>query len=117
MKPAYKQYPVDQVVAALFMAAVLLWLTVSMPFLAAAQQKAAVCAQSEQSSDAPDAGSPFSGSTEEKAPTGFNLSEEFLHSQGLLLSVGVVSPVRPAVHEVDPYTAFHGELLSPPPEA
>lgn len=114
MRPTRHTQQLGQIISALFMATTLLWLTVSAPFVFAAQQQVQVVAKAD---DAEDSANPFSGSTEEKTPASSNISEEFLHSHEVIFTCykEKINPVL--IHTSAPYTAFHGELLSPPPEA
>lgn len=109
----------------IFMMLMLVWLTVSTPFVTsfqiqiAEQEKetqkntAAACTDK----DAPDC-NPFANTTEEKTESGsLTFSEEYLHDHH-----------HEIIHTLDDllkhdncghsalYIAFHGELLTPPPE-
>ena len=81
MRKGNKTYGLFSKVSAVLMALALLWLTVSTPFVFASQQKTAEYHKLADV-DAPineEESNPFGNSTEEKAPTGVSLSEEYLH--------------------------------------
>lgn len=98
----------------------LLWLTVSTSFLVSAQQELASQGKSSNASfplsaNEEESSSPFGSTTEEKAPSGNSLSEEYLHDVDheeyfRLTSLQYDMRYAPGV-----YIAFHGELLVPPP--
>ncbi|MET0635956.1 MAG: hypothetical protein ABWZ25_07995 [Chitinophagaceae bacterium] len=112
-----------QMAASIFMILALVWLTVSVPFVYAGQQKLAaekkiskqVHHQDEDSGD--QSCNPFGNNTEEKAPSsGINsLSEEFLHLSDDLFHAVELFLSHHSVHSVDEYISFHGEMLCPPP--
>src|SRR5687767_9575398 len=88
MKCSQKQIKITCILSSVFMILTLAWLTVSLPFVNAAQQQGTE--QSSSLSDNPlDAeeednnnsnNNPFGNTTEEKTSSSFNsLSEEFLH--------------------------------------
>lgn len=114
VKAAYSTF---NKISAIGLILTLLWLTVSLPLVARAQQASQ---HNATSSSAPYAGSeedssnPLNG-TEEKAPTTTNLTEEFLHEQGKC-DCPVINLSPDHYHADDgTYIAFHGELLVPPP--
>lgn len=119
MKKTRKAYSILQLTSAVVMIAALLWLTVSAPFVYASQQLAGQGKIINCSS--PFAGSeeeaPLSG-TEEKAPNSTNsLSEEYLHdhhTEDYLLSI---TSQYHKCENAAAYTAFHGEVQVPPPNA
>jgi hypothetical protein len=112
-----------QRVSACFMIVALLWLTVSAPFVFAAQQE---LAKQEKTSNN---GSPLSGSeeettnplgntTEEKAPSGSNnFSEEYLHDHHVDDHFFSIDLQYHKCENAGTYVAYHGELLVPPPNA
>jgi hypothetical protein len=61
-----------------------------------------------------EASNPIS-STEEKVPGTNNLVEEYLHNTAESNPDAVNNRLDYASHEAVRYTAFHGELLVPPP--
>ncbi len=120
MRKSLHSYSVFHAVSAIFMMLALLWLTISTPFVDAAQQELAKdgkivntgfahCTNDEES------GNSFSNTTEEKAPNGSTASEEYLHdhhSQDHFFSIA--SQYHSCENE-GTYHAYHGELLVPPP--
>ncbi|RYY59843.1 MAG: hypothetical protein EOO05_12010 [Chitinophagaceae bacterium] len=112
--------------ASVFMMAALLWLTISVPFVYAGQQKIAaekkVCKlarqQQQKQDDDRSSCNPFGNNTEEKAPSGVNtLSEEYLHHSEDLFHAVELFLSHHHVHSVDEYVSYHGEMLCPPPNA
>jgi len=98
----------------------LLWLTMSTPFVYAAQQqltteKIAATGNAANTNDSEN--NPFANTTEEKTPSGSNTLSEYLHD--------IHSAEHPIAaqlmhrHHTDAatYIAFHGELTGPPPKA
>ena len=121
MKGNRKKYSLLQQFSAAFMALALLWLTVSAPFVTAAQQEIAKqdkmaktttpLAGSEE-----EAANPFGNTTEEKAPSS-SFSEEFLHDHHKAdYFFSIVSQYHNCEND-GTYVAYHGELLVPPPNA
>lgn len=109
----------------IFMMLVLVWLTVSTPFVNAFQMQMAErdhalktapdrSATDTESTDA----NLFANTTEEKTESGgISFSEEYLHDHHELLDTeDDYLKHEPSGHSAL-YIAFHGELLSPPPEA
>ena len=99
----------------------LLWLTVSIPFVNAAQQTLAAekhetsknvssCGNEEESTN------PFGNNTEEKVPTN-SISEEFLHDHHTNEVFFSIALQFHNCENAGTYIAFHGELLVPPPNA
>lgn len=100
----------------------LLWLTVSLPFIMDAREKMAnQYATAVPPDDNPvensEESNPLSNSVEEKAPGNSSILEEYLHHahEGLRPDNPQLSHIDK--HSCDLYLAFHGELLSPPPES
>jgi hypothetical protein len=58
---------------------------------------------------------PMSSNNEEKVPNTNNLVEEYLHSVAEHDAYNVKNKLNHALHKAGLYTAFHGELLVPPP--
>ena len=122
MRHKQKTYNFSNILAAVLMIMTLLWLTVSTPFVFASQEQNAAYSkanhadQSQRQDD--DSRNPFANTTEEKAPSGGinSLSEEYLHHDNELFHIAelLLSHKRP--HAVSEYTAYHGELLCPPPD-
>jgi hypothetical protein len=99
----------------------LAWLTVSLPFVNAAQQKAAAenCANAELPGgcNEEESDNPFANTTEEKTSNSVNsLSEEYLHHTNLPDQYFSVSSTEYKVEHASTYIAFHGELICPPPD-
>ena len=95
----------------------LTWLTISLPFVYEAQKQNAFI--STQNSSKPtqqdDNNNPLSTSTEEKVPS--IPSEEYLHNAKEHSYSWVNALQHFTDHTLPVYIAYHGELLSPPPEA
>lgn len=106
-----------QLVSAVVMIISLLWLTVNTPF--ATVVGIGLCIQDESSTNAPANGTednnPFGNTTEEKVPSSNNFSEEYLHHHQSLASFLSKRYEYSKQKNSDTYTAFHGELLVPPP--
>jgi hypothetical protein len=104
---------------AIFLMATLAWLTVSLPFVYAAQKEyaesKATGTDKSSDNDAND-NNPFSNTTEEKTPSNINLSEEYLHDTDISEQYTIVPSTEYKVEHVATYIAFHGELISPPPD-
>lgn len=103
------------------MIATLVWLTISAPFVLAAQQQASIEQSGNGNTALPDsseedtANSPV-GATEEKSSSGSNtLTEEYLHELHLQEHLVLIASQYHKSGDDDDYTAFHGELLVPPP--
>jgi hypothetical protein len=123
MKCSQKQIKITCIVSSVFMILTLVWLTVSLPFVNAAQQQA-IEQSSSAASDNPlnsdeedDNNNPFANTTEEKTSGNFNtLSEEYLHDTHYFDHYVIVPSVEYKLEHVSTYIAFHGELISPPPD-
>jgi hypothetical protein len=119
-----KPYNFLHKVSSLFMILTLLWLTVSTPFVASfqdemAKQGISLNDSSPETPDDEDASNPFGNNTEEK-PASSNssissLSEEYLHDSHKAEYLFAVTSSYHKCENADTYTAFHGELLVPPP--
>ncbi len=106
--------------AAVFMILSLLWLTISLPIVYKAQQQQTAQASpnnGETSGARNSSDNPFANTTEEKAPSSVNLTEEYLHHHDEQVQFDETKLNHSHAHSYDVYIAFHGELLSPPPEA
>ncbi|CAN5658004.1 hypothetical protein BH10BAC2_BH10BAC2_01470 [soil metagenome] len=100
----------------------LLWLTISLPFLYAAQQELirqglTVNGESPVAESDDDSTNPFGNSTEEKASTNVSFSEEYLHDHYTADHFFSFDPKYYNFEDEDAYHSFHGELLVPPPNA
>jgi hypothetical protein len=120
MKRSRKIYSVFQLFSAVVMILALVWLTVSAPFVYAAQQELAKQQKMEKASS-PLAGceeessNPLGKSTEEKAPGNTSLSEEYIHNNHRIYLFFSIATQYHNCENADAYIAFHGELLVPPP--
>lgn len=97
----------------------LVWLTISIPFVYAAQQQVASMAVAHDiSADVDDNSNcnPFANTTEEKTEGGGNTLSEYLHDMHLLLHYVAAVEKYSKCHPSDLYYAFHPELISPPPD-
>jgi hypothetical protein len=128
MNKRKKTHTFFQKASAVFLMVTLLWLTVSAPFVAIAQQqlakqqksllvtdtaKAAACEDCNGDED----GGNSNNNIEEKVPSSTNLSEEFLHEHYITHHFFTVVSLYHKLENSDSYIAFHGELLVPPPNA
>jgi hypothetical protein len=123
MTTGRKTYSIIHLGSAVIMILLLMWLTVSLPFVYASQQELAkssnTCSdQSPLAGSEEESANPFGSSTEEKAPKNINsVSEEYIHDHH---SNGHLFMLALQYHKMDnagTYIAFHGELLVPPPNA
>lgn len=115
-------YHFNHKVSAACMVIMLLWLTVSAPFVQAAQQERAKhelksCKTSPLAGSEEESTDPYGNNTEEKAPSSTSLAEEFLHDndRGDMFSQLVLR--SHALENADTYHAYHVEQLVPPPDA
>jgi hypothetical protein len=99
--------------ASVIMMLMLAWLTVSAPFVNASLKQKAKLEKKMTST------SPLAGSEEEKVPTSPspNTTNEYLHESGELQHSFTAVVTAYTSHQYSVYFAFHGELVSPPPEA
>ena len=115
-------YTIFQKACSVVMILALLWLTVSLPYvtdaraLIAEQTSTAIPAVEQPVENTEEANS-LANSVEEKVPSNSSVLEEYLHHHNEELT-----PDNPRLshidkHSSDLYAAFHGELLSPPPES
>ena len=117
--------PIKHILSSVVMILALIWLTISLPYTYAAQQKLAKgkISLTKESKGVPcdedntDENSPFANTTEEKVPTNVNLTEEYLHHQDEPLPFSTDKLSHSHHHSYDVYVAFYGELLSPPPDS
>lgn len=120
MKRGRKVYSSFQLVSATVMILALLWLTVSTPFVYAAQQELAKQQKIEKAAspltgNEEESSNPFGNNTEEKAPGNNSLSEEYIHNNHRIHFFSSVTTQYHKCENADTYIAFHGELLVPPP--
>ena len=116
MKKNQRLYNVTEMVSSLVMVVTLLWLTISTPFVYAADQvqKQEIKAQAE---DVCEDSNPFSNTTEEKNEGGVNTLSEYLHDLHVMDHGFTVLTKFYKCHPSDTYFAFHPDLLIPPPKA
>jgi hypothetical protein len=91
----------------------LLWLTVSTPFVYAAQQASQEAAACQEENDSLN---PFTNTTEEKTESGTNTLSEYLHDACLQVQYTIPPSTYTYERPFMAYSIFHGELISPPPE-
>ena len=96
----------------------LLWLTISTPFVYAAQSShhALYTLQCEDQPDE-ECSNPLTSTTEEKTESGVNNLSEYLHEAHLLEHGFIIITKYEKCHADDLYFAYHPELISPPPDA
>lgn len=100
----------------------LLWLTLSAPFVLAAKQELAKLAHkaftlSAMAGCEEEPSNPYGNNTEEKAPSANSLAEEFLHDSDKADQFTSLILRSHLLENFDTYHAFHGEQLVPPPDA
>lgn len=104
-----------QIASSLFMMLALFWLTISVPFVYAAEQ--AIKSKTNQATGTCEESNPFANTTEEKNESSTNAISEYLidqlHPEDFFILIVKFYKCHPA----DTYFAFHSELISPPPEA
>jgi len=110
MKRNQPTFNTRHIITSLFMILALLWLTVSTPFVYAAQQVEKKISQNQSDNN------PFSNTTEEKNESGANTLSEYLHEPPAIENLSLVLTKFYKCHPSDLYFAFHPELISPPPE-
>jgi hypothetical protein len=121
MKYRRQAIKISCLVSSIFMVLTLAWLTVSLPFVNASQQQAAEIQKSASTDNKPEANdddnSFANNTTEEKTSNSVNtLSEEYLHDTHSAEYYVTVPSTEYKVEHVSTYIAFHGELISPPPD-
>jgi hypothetical protein len=116
-KPTY--YLLKHRLSSVFMIVALIWLTISTPYVYAAQTSKQTIAKQQCSSQQgkDDAGNPLNNSTEEKTESGFNTLSEYLHEAHVLEHGYIIIEKFEKCHAEDLYFAYHPELISPPPDA
>jgi hypothetical protein len=100
----------------------LLWLTISAPFVIAAQQdlvkqEKTVNANSPLAGNEEETANPFANTTEEKSPSSSSFSEEYLHDHHKADYFFSIVSQYYKCEDSGTYVAYHGELLVPPPNA
>ena len=121
MTKGRKTYTVFQLGSAVLMLIALLWLTVSAPFVYAAQQELTQVAKMMNTDDSPcddeESSNSVNNNTEEKKPNSNNsLSEEYLHNHHYDENFFTTVSQKHVSRNADVYVAYHGELDSPPPD-
>lgn len=101
------------IISALVMILALLWLTVSIPFVYAAQQAQQEEVQMKGSSDN---NNPFATTTEEKNESSVSTLSEYLHDLNQANQHFITLTRLYKCHSSDLYFEYHIELISPPPE-
>jgi hypothetical protein len=90
----------------------LIWLTISAPFVGASMQQKAKTEKKGSSA------SPLAGTEEEKVPSSpSTTANEYLHENEELQHASATIITSYCTHHITAYSAFHGELVSPPPKA
>lgn len=101
------------IIAAVFMMVTLQWLTVSTPFVYAADK---VQKEIQKQTDKNETTNPFANTTEEKSESGGSVLSEYLHDLNLLNQHFVILIRLYKCHSSDLYCEYHPGLVSPPPE-
>ncbi|RPD43801.1 MULTISPECIES: hypothetical protein [Chitinophagaceae] len=96
----------------LLMMVLLMWLTVSTPFVYEAQQDVLV-SQGITDEEVPN---PLTNTNEERVEAGGSNLSEYLHEPHQYQVPSNTIELTYKCHPDDLYSAFHPELLSPPPE-
>lgn len=109
-------YTAFHIFSSIVMILALVWLTVSTPFVYAAQQEWARQQTNNNCTSGDEDSNPFANTTEEKTPGPNTLNEEYLHDTDEHPYVQDYKLTHNNHHSFDIYIAFHGELISPPPD-
>ena len=118
MKKQRDLYGLRHFVSSWVMLLALLWLTVSTPFVfAAQQQRSDIQKQLFDPTPEEECSNPFPNTTEEKTESGTSTLSEYLHDMAAQEHSFEILESFFKCHPSDLYFAFHPELLSPPPEA
>lgn len=123
MKKSKPTYCFFHKASAVFMILALVWLTVSTPFVCAFKQEMAKMAKMDNTLHAglameEDNSNPLGNNTEEKTPSSpTSFTEEYIHHSESTHFFLSQSAKFYKCTNTDTYTAFHGELLVPPPNA
>jgi hypothetical protein len=113
-------WSIKHLISSVVMILSLIWLTISLPYVYAAQRilaKEKISMAKESKGVPEDESNPFANTTEEKVPANVNLTEEYLHHQEEPLPCSTDKLSHSHHHSYDVYVAFYGELLSPPPDS
>lgn len=115
-KPTY--YHFKHKLSSVLMIIALLWLTISIPFVYAAQSSGQDLLTLQCEDHAEDGSSnPLTNTNEEKTESGVNSLSEYLHEAHSLEHGFIILTKFEKCHADDLYFAFHPELISPPPDA
>jgi hypothetical protein len=115
MRKGQKIFTLLHLASAVLMLAALAWLTVSLPYVAKAQQEyKQLCKQ--DGSKATDDNNPLSNTNEEKSESGSPLLAEYLHEAPVMENHFIILSTSHRCHPSALYLAYHPELLIPPPE-
>ena len=116
MKKIKSNYCFLQKISAIGMIAALIWLTISAPFVFSFQEKMDQIEKTQSSNTDNDDSNPLASTSEEKTPSTNTFSEEYLH-HAEENNINAYSANKSYDHSDESlYIAFHGELLSPPPD-
>ncbi len=121
MKKNNKPYTIFQKASSIFLMLMLLWLTVSTPFIMSTQENLAkqqktLMAELPVGDNGDDCSDNASNNIEEKVPnSSSSLSEEFLHNQHTEDYSDTKTSQNHILQNSGTYIAFHGELHAPPP--
>ena len=120
MRQSKKVYGSLHKASAVFMMLALFWLTISTPFVCAFKQEISKQAKMENSHSTTtvpkDNSNPLGNNTEEKTPSSpTSFTEEYIHNQEPAHFFVSYTPNIYKYSNDHTYTAFHGELLVPPP--
>lgn len=115
-----KPYNILSKASAVFMIFALLWLTISLPFVLAGNQKLCEQDNTQKAQSAPVASeeettNPLNNTTEEKAPSSSLVSEEYLHDNHTAEYFFSIASQSHKCENSNIYNAFHGEVHVPPP--
>jgi hypothetical protein len=95
----------------------LLWLTICTPFVYRYQQQAKAEKAALVDCGAGDEdGTPLNNTNEEKAESGFSLSQEYLHDHFHYTHPESSSSIQFAHYAQDAFIAWHPEFITPPPD-
>ncbi len=120
MKRKKKSVTVFKLGSAVFMVITLLWLTVSTPFVVAAQQlfyqQDELANAQNPNSNEEESSNPLGSNAEGKASVNStSFSEEYLHEHHVIHHFPPTALQHYQSVNAGTYTAYHGELLVPPP--
>ena len=113
-KPTY--YLLKHKLSSVLMIVALLWLTISIPFVYAAQSSHhaifTLACEDQPEEECPN---PLTNTTEEKTESGVNNLSEYLHEAHSMEHGFIILANYEKCHADDLYFAYHPELHSPPP--